>query len=109
MVLALAGDSTITRFRDIPAEVPVDYVQKAKPRTMPRLNYMLGGDVSRKTYSPVVNNPDICCSMNGRFTLVKDKIFHASVSQFLTRLAKQNHQNNPLNLLDIDVRSFQRQ
>ena len=46
--------------------------------------------------------------MNGCFTLVKDKIFHPSISQFLTWLAEQNHQNNPLNLLDIDIRCFQR-
>ena len=30
MVLALAGDSTITRFRDIPVGVPGDYAQKSK-------------------------------------------------------------------------------
>jgi hypothetical protein len=35
---------------------PVDYVQNAKPRTMPRLNYMLAGEVSRKTYSPVLKS-----------------------------------------------------
>ena len=73
---------------------------------MPRLNYMLAGDVSRKTYSPTVNNPDIPCSVNGHFTLVKDKIFHPSISHFLTRLTEQNHQNNPLYLLDIDIRIF---
>ncbi len=47
--------------------------------------------------------------MNGRIALVKYEIFHPSVSQFLPRLAKQNHQNNPLNLLDIDIRSLKRQ
>ena len=55
---------------------------------MPRLNYMLASDVSRKPYSPPVNYPDIYRLMNGCFALVKNKIFHPSISQFLTRLAK---------------------
>jgi hypothetical protein len=55
---------------------------------MPRLNYMLTSDVSRKTYSQAVNYPGICCSVYGRFSLVKDKIFHPGISQFLTGLAK---------------------
>ena len=55
---------------------------------MPRLNYMLTGGVSRKTFSPAVHYPGFCYLVNGRFTLVKYEVFHPSISQLLTRLAE---------------------
>ena len=38
----------------------------------------------------------------------ENQIFHASVSNLLPRLAEQDHKNNPLYLLDINVRTFER-
>jgi hypothetical protein len=48
-------------------------------------------------------------SMHSGSFLLENQVFHACIGRFLPWLAEQNHQNYPFNLLDIDVRSFQRQ
>ena len=46
--------------------------------------------------------------MNHSGVLIKHKVFHACVGVFLPRLAKQHHEYNPFDLLNVDVVCFQR-
>ena len=47
--------------------------------------------------------------MDGPRILLENEVFHARIRQFLTRLAEQDHQYDPLDLFDIDIRRVQRQ
>ena len=47
--------------------------------------------------------------MDGARILFEYQVFHALVSVFLPRLAEQDHQNDPLDLFNIDIRRVQRQ
>ena len=42
-------------------------------------------------------------------TLLENEILHAGVGELLARLAEQHHEHHPLDLIDVDVRRFQRQ
>ena len=39
---------------------------------------------------------------------LEHQIFHARIGEFLPGLAEQHHQHDPLDLLDVDVRRFER-
>jgi len=47
-------------------------------------------------------------SVELRVAFVEDQILHPSIRQLLAGLAEQNHQDNPLYLFHVDIRSFQR-
>lgn len=49
-----------------------------------------------------------CESVHAAGVILEHEIFHARVSLLLSGLAEKHHQNDPLDLLDIDVGGLQR-
>lgn len=78
----------MTRFFDMLSDRSLIGTEKEKPRTVPRLNYRVKSDVSnfRASHCVLIDHNFQLVELSISF--VEDQVLHASISQFLTRLAK---------------------
>ena len=91
MVLAFAGDSTMTRFL-----LMVPKKRDRGPDGRGPLNY-IDATRGRRVSMHCVGWP------------LENEVLHALIGLFLAWLAKQHHQNHPFHLLDLDFLGFKGQ